>query len=98
MMHELEGFHVEAALRLTGMRPRKVQGKWVYPHSTDVLVAALSHPSHWHLKLLTEFLTLLRRHDYFSKADITSASEQWIKYSSYSFLLVSSNWASQARN
>ena len=36
----LEGFHVEAERRLTGMRPRVVKGKWVYPHSTDVLKAA----------------------------------------------------------
>ena len=36
----LEGFHVEAARRLTGMRPRKVKGKWVNPHSADVPKAA----------------------------------------------------------
>ena len=40
VLRELEGFHVEAARRLTGMRPRKVEGKWVYPHSADVLTAA----------------------------------------------------------
>ena len=27
----VEGFHVECAQRLTGMRPEKVKGKWVYP-------------------------------------------------------------------
>ena len=36
----LEGFHVEAARRLTGMMPRMVKEKWAYPHSTDVLKAA----------------------------------------------------------
>ena len=35
-----EGFHVEAARRFTGMRPRKVKEEWVYPHSADVLAAA----------------------------------------------------------
>ena len=39
-LRELEGFHVEASRRLTGMRPRKIKGKWVYPHSADVLAAA----------------------------------------------------------
>ena len=39
-MRELESFHVEAARRLTGMRPRKVKGEWVYLHSADVLAAA----------------------------------------------------------
>ena len=32
-LRALEGFHVECARRLTGMRPRKVKGKWVYPKS-----------------------------------------------------------------
>ena len=31
---------MEAVRRLTGMRPRKVKGEWVYPHSADVLAAA----------------------------------------------------------
>merc|ERR1711906_15227 len=30
-LRALEGFHVECARRLTGLRPRKVKGKWVYP-------------------------------------------------------------------
>ena len=38
----------------------------------------LLYPSHWRPELLTEFLTLLLRHDYVSKTDVTSASEQWI--------------------
>ena len=36
----LKGFHVEVAHRLTGMRPRRVKGKWVYLHSVNVLKAA----------------------------------------------------------
>ena len=36
----LEGFHVEAARRLTGTRPKEVKGEWVYPHTADVLRAA----------------------------------------------------------
>ena len=43
-MKVLEGFHVEAARRLTGMKPRKVVGKWVYPHSADVLRATGLRP------------------------------------------------------
>ena len=35
-----ERFHVEAARRLTSMRPRKVKGEWVCPHSADVLATA----------------------------------------------------------
>ena len=40
VMRELNEFQVEVACRPTGMRPRKVKGEWVYPHSTDVLAAA----------------------------------------------------------
>ena len=36
----LEGFHVECARRITGMRPREVKGKWVYPKSSEVLAKA----------------------------------------------------------
>ena len=43
-LRELEGFHVEAARRLTGMRSRKVKGEWVYPHSADVLATAHLQP------------------------------------------------------
>ena len=39
-LRALEGFHVEAARRLTGMKPKKVNGVWEYPHSADVLEAA----------------------------------------------------------
>ena len=31
---------MEAARRLTGMRPWKVKGEWVYPHFADGLAAA----------------------------------------------------------
>ena len=49
MRRPLDGFHVEAARRITGKRPRKVKRKgqediWVYPHSADVLEAAGLHP------------------------------------------------------
>ena len=36
----LEGFHVETARRLTGMRPSKRGETWVYPKSVSVLRAA----------------------------------------------------------
>ena len=39
-LRALEGFHVEAARRLTGMRPKKRGETWVYPKSVDVLLAA----------------------------------------------------------
>ena len=39
-LRALEGFHVEAARRLTGMKPKQVNGVWEYPHSADVLKAA----------------------------------------------------------
>ena len=43
-LRTLEGFHVECARRLTGMRPRKVRGKWVYPKSAEVLKKANLKP------------------------------------------------------
>ena len=36
----LEGFHVEAARRITRMRPRKRGSTWVYPKSAEVLGVA----------------------------------------------------------
>ena len=39
-LRALDGFHVEAACRLTGMRPRKRGDSWVYSKSADVLRAA----------------------------------------------------------
>ena len=50
MLRELEGFHMEAARRLTGMRPRKVKGEWIYPHSADVLAAAHLQPIEYYLR------------------------------------------------
>ena len=41
---------MEAARRLTGMRPRKVKGEWVYPHSADVLAAAHLQPIEYYLR------------------------------------------------
>ena len=49
-LRELEGFHVEAARRLTGMRPRKVNGDWVYPHTADVLAAAHLQPIAYYIQ------------------------------------------------
>ena len=43
-LRALEGFHVECARRLTGMRSRKVKGKWVYPKSAEVLKKANLKP------------------------------------------------------
>ena len=43
----LEGFHVECARRLKGLRPRQVNGKWVYPKSAEVLKKANLKPL-WH--------------------------------------------------
>jgi hypothetical protein len=41
----LEGFHVEAARRMTGMRPqRRTVSPWIYPKSKDVLAAARLKP------------------------------------------------------
>ena len=39
-LRALEGFHVECARRLTGLLPRKMKGKWVYPKSAEVLKKA----------------------------------------------------------
>ena len=40
-----EGFHVEAARQMTGMRPqRRTVGPWVYPKSADVLAVARLRP------------------------------------------------------
>ena len=40
---------MEAARRLTGMRPREVKGEWVYPHSADVLAAAHLQPIEYYI-------------------------------------------------
>ncbi len=40
-MKRLEGFHIHAAWRMSGLRPeRKANGSWSYPRSKDVLEAA----------------------------------------------------------
>ena len=40
----LEGFHVRAARRMTGMMPKKKSdGSWEYPDSAEVLKAACLH-------------------------------------------------------
>ena len=49
-LRELSGFHVETARRLTGMHPRKVKGKWIYQHSTDVLAAAHLQPIKYYIR------------------------------------------------
>ena len=46
----LEGFHVECARRLTGMRPRKVGKKWVYPKSAAVLAKAGLKPLSFYIQ------------------------------------------------
>lgn len=46
----LEGFHVEAVRRLTGMRPQEVKGEWVYPHSANVLAAAHLQPIEYYIQ------------------------------------------------
>ena len=43
-MRCLEGFQVEAARRLTGLRPRKLGDNWVYPKSEEVLATANLRP------------------------------------------------------
>jgi len=50
----LEGFHVEAARRLTGMMPKKRGETWIYPKSKEVLAAA-------RLKPIGEYITLRRQ-------------------------------------
>ena len=39
-LRALEGFHVEAARHITGMRPTKRGERWVYPKSVSILRAA----------------------------------------------------------
>ena len=50
----LEGFHVEAARRLTDMRPKKRGETWVYPKLEDVLRAA-------HLRTIRESIARRRQ-------------------------------------
>ena len=53
-LRALEGFHVEAARRLTGMRPKKRGETWVYPKSADVLREA-------RLKTIGEYIAKRRQ-------------------------------------
>ena len=46
----LEGFHVEAAHRLTGMMPKEEKGEWIYPHTADVLAAAHLQPIQYYIQ------------------------------------------------
>jgi hypothetical protein len=47
----IEGFHVEAARRMTGMRPqRRTEGPWAYPHSRDVLAADWMKPMEHYIR------------------------------------------------
>ena len=50
VMRELKGFHMEIARRLTGMRPRKIKGEWVYPHLADVLVTTHLQPVAYYIQ------------------------------------------------
>ena len=53
-LRALEGVHVEAARRLTGMRPKKRGETWVYPKSEDVLREA-------HLRTIRESIARRRQ-------------------------------------
>jgi hypothetical protein len=57
----LEGFHIRAAWRMTGMRPeRKANGSWSYPRSKEVLEAAglqtIAHYMDVHRQTVTNFI------------------------------------------
>ena len=39
-LQRLEGFHVKAARRMTGLPPKKVDGSWKFPRKKNVLAAA----------------------------------------------------------
>ena len=42
-LQRMEGFHVKAARRMTGLLPKKVGGAWKFPKTKTVLVAAGLH-------------------------------------------------------
>ena len=42
-LQRLEGFHVKAARRMTGLLPRKVGGSWKFPKTNTILAAAGLH-------------------------------------------------------
>ena len=58
----MEGFHVEAARRLTGMRPEKRGTRWVYPKSVSVRRAA-------RVKTIVEYIADRRRNILLTIAD-----------------------------
>ena len=67
-LRTLEGFHVEAARRITGMRPTKRGETWVYPKSMSVLRAAS-------VRMIGEYITERRRNILQMIADQTILEE-----------------------
>ena len=51
---------------------RTILWYWIMQTKKDLKI--LSHPSHWHSELLTEFMTLLRRHDCVNQTKTTSVT------------------------
>ena len=61
-LRAMEGFHVEAARRITGMRPEKRGNRWVYPKSVNVRRGA-------RVKTIAEYITDRRRNILLTIAD-----------------------------
>ena len=61
-LRAMEGFHVEAARRITGMRPEKRGHRWVYPKPVRVRRAA-------RVKTIAEYITDRRRNILLTIAD-----------------------------
>ena len=61
-LRAMEGFHVEAARRITGMRPQKRGETWVYPKSVNVRRAA-------RVKTIVEYIADRRRNILLTIAD-----------------------------
>ena len=66
---------MEAARRITGMRPRKVAGKWVYPHSADVLAAAHLQPIAYYIQAEQDMTEPERRE--YGNQRANAASSAW---------------------
>ena len=64
----LEGFHVEAAGWITGMRPKKRDKTWVYPKSATVLEVA-------RLRTVGEYITIQRQRDHVCQTRSKGVSE-----------------------
>ena len=64
----MEGFHVEATRRITGMRPKKRGERWVYPKSVSVRRAA-------HVRTIVEYFADRRRNILQMIADQTILEE-----------------------